>query len=246
MQKVIKMKALRIIALAAALALAKPAMSDDIFKGRKGPTDVQLDLRAGLIRNEAGIETLANTLIMKYWPESASIWGFTATPYKFTNGIKGTGDLSVGAGPRIVINDGKLSFLPYVGAVLPTGQLSNRRFDEIIGFHGTYLAAGNKFEADVSAQYTFAGKKDGAEQPNEWYVGALAGGGSAKIRGIAGITHLQKTNRDSLTRLRAVGRYTFSKNMHLELAIEKGIASRNILKDYSAAVYFRWNIPNSK
>ena len=230
-----------------ALALLKgapPAVADDIYKGLKGSTDVQLDLRAGYIRNDKGIETIANTLIMKYWPENVSWWAFTITPYKFTNGTRGTGDMTVGAGPRMV--RGKFGFLPYVGAVLPTGQLSNGRFDEVVGLLGTYKTLDSKFEAGISTQYTFAGKKSGAEQPNEFYFGAVAGGGSLDLRAVGGLTYLRKGNGDFLTRLRAVIRYTFSKYLHIEFAAEKGVAGKNIPKDYSAALYVRVNIPNNK
>jgi len=230
----------------ATLALTTTAFADDIFKGCKGSTDIQMDARAGYICNDKGIETITNTLIMKYWADANSFWAFTITPYKFTNETSGTGDMTIGAGPRIVQMGGKLNLLPYVGANLPTGQLGNSRFDEIIGLLGTYKTIDNRFEADLAAQYTFAGKKNSAEQPNEFYFGAMAGGGSAKLRGVGGFTHLKRNNGDYLTKLRAVGRYTFSKNWHVELALEKGIASKNIAKESSVSIYIRWNIPNKK
>jgi len=222
------------------------AHADDISKGMRGPTNWQIDGQAFYLKRPSGLEALTNTFILKYWDgKTSGKWGFVIAPYKFTNGpdgsSNGTMDITLGGGPRFSTSN--LHFLPYFALTLPTGELGNQRHDEKIGLLATYLTSNKKFEVDIAAQYTFTGKdKEGINQSNELYVGLVLGGKiTDKIRSVAGFTAQRKGNGDYLLDIKSIMRYTFSKNVHVELVGETSVANRNILKKKDVGLQFRWN-----
>ncbi|MBW2991181.1 hypothetical protein KY348_05770 [Candidatus Woesearchaeota archaeon] len=231
-------------AIAAACALLKaftPSVvnADDISKGMRGPTNWQIDERVFYLKNQQGLESLTNTLFFKCWDNTK--WGFAIASYKWGSSGKGTTDITLGGGPQFT--SGNFYFLPYAAITLPTGELSNQRFDEKIGVLATYLNDNKKFEVDLALQYAFTGKNNqGINPPNELYVGMVSGGKlTSKIRGVAGVTVLRKDNSDYLLNLRSVLRYTFSRAVHIELVGDMSISSNNIPKKKDVGLQLRWN-----
>jgi len=235
-----------ILALAAMMTcLSGKGYADDIFKGVRGPSNWQIDTRAGFSSNEKGLESITSTAIIKYWDgEDSGKWFFITIPYKSIRDAKGSsdgiGDITVGGGPRFKI--GKANIMPYLSVTLPAGIIGNKRFDESIGANATYLY--KDFDVDITFQHTFTGEsKSGFNPPDETYFGIITGGKlTDEIRGGIGSTITIKSNGDYLNRIKTILRYSLSKRVHIELVGEKGITSKNIPLDYAVSAYVRWNL----
>ncbi|MEK6963805.1 MAG: transporter [Nanoarchaeota archaeon] len=234
-------------------ALATSASADDITKGVRGPTPLQLDDRVSYSQNEKGVQSFGNTLILKYWDgNQLGKWMFASLPYRYvsspTKETTGFGDLTLGGGPRGRI--GNLHFLSYGALTLPTGAefISAERTDLKLGTFVTYLTLDKKFEIDKSFEYTLTGETpQHVNPPNEFAFGFVVGRQiTEKIKFAVGLTHLLKedalTKEDPyLTNLRIVGRYTPSPTIHFETIIDVGIKSHELPKGKSVTVLARYN-----
>jgi len=230
------------------LATASSNVSaDDIFKGMRGPTNLQADIRTVYSKNKIGTRAVTNTLIGKYWDgDKSGKWGFIGLPYKFVhskNGyVKGLGDILIGFGPRGRI--GNLHWFLYGGATLPIGdtegkiKLGNGRYDIKLGTFATLLSSDKKFHIDGSLEYNFTGK----EALNEISTGMVAGAKvTDKLRSAAGLTYFNNGNGHSVNS-RGVVRYTHSEKLHFELVGDYGIGSNGTLsKSNSIGLFTRYN-----
>lgn len=226
--------------------------ADDILKGVKGPTNLQIDYRVSLSKNEKNIETIANDVILKYWDgDKFGKWGFVNTPFKYIDSSsgsdKGLSDISVGFGPRGRIDN--FHWLSYLAFTFPTGdsegeiQLGNGRLDTKIGLIPTYLFNNGTYEIDSLLEYNFTGEnKKGINPPNVVYGGLLFGRKiTDKLRLAIGFTDLIKENGDYSLSSRSVLRHTFSSTLHLELVGDIGVKSKNMPQSNSLGIYIRYN-----
>lgn len=240
-------------ALIAGIGLSSLAHADDIYKGVRGPTNIQLDSRVSYTENEQNVKMTIGNVILKYWDgDKLGIWGFLNLPYKNisnpSKSAQGLGDVFLGAGPRGRIKE--LHWISYAGAILPTGDkkskpsLGNGRTDTKIGLIGTYLRNDKKYELDGIIEKSFTGENDsGVNPPDELYVGMLGGGKiTKKLRFATGATALIKSNHDNVVNLKAVFRYILSPKLHFEFALDKGVSGKNIPKSKSVGFYMRNNL----
>ncbi|MBI2173027.1 MAG: hypothetical protein HYT73_02325 [Candidatus Aenigmarchaeota archaeon] len=235
---------LRTIAITPILiaALSGEGRASDVVIGTRGPTSYQLDQRAAYSQN-SGSQSLTLNTIPKYWTgKESGFWAGANIPYKHTESSNGLGDVTLFGGPRGTVSagGGNFHFLSYIGETLPTGGLmGNSRYDTRVGVHGTYLSAGRRFEADMTAEYSMTGK----ERPDEIFGGVLAGGGGKRLRGAAGFTGLRR--KDGYTAgLRGVARLTPPRDnrFHVEFVGDAAVKAKNIRKSRSAAVFLRYNL----
>lgn len=240
-----------LVAIAACAALTHPALADDIYKGVRGPTNLQLDDRISYNTNEKGVKALSNNLTLKYWDgDTAGKWFFVNAPYRYIhsseNTASGLGDLTLGGGPRGKM--GNLHFLSYGALITPTGNdqskpvLGTGRLDKKLGAFTTYLTPDKKFEMDGSIEYNFTGKdRQGKDVPNELAFGFVMGGKVTNTLRLAiGLTEFIKDS-DYLTNLRIVARYTISPHLHFEAFEDASLTSHNLPKIKSATALVRYN-----
>ena len=65
------------------LLWAHAVAADDMAKGARGPTNWQLDQRAGALFQQEDDTTIASTTILKYWDgDEWGKWGFMSVPLK--------------------------------------------------------------------------------------------------------------------------------------------------------------------
>jgi len=251
------------------LTFAYVAKSDDIFKGVKGPTNWQADLRENYAqkRDSKGVSTITtiNNDLLKYWSgDNIGLFAFVNIPlYKtadneITNSA-GFGDLAFGAGPRGKISMGSYStsFLSYLGMTIPTAKsdskpaLGNDRTDLKAGIYTTTLNVDKSLECDVSFEYTSAGKNSkGAKGLDEIAAGAILGARLTEdnlLRVGLGVTSKYKVNPingwDHVYAPRAVIRITpTDMNWHVELIEDHDTATKNMPKGYSGTLVFRLNL----
>ncbi|HEA46384.1 MAG TPA: hypothetical protein ENH99_01230 [Candidatus Pacearchaeota archaeon] len=245
---------LRSYILAGSLTLAPvfaaDAYAQDIFIGRRGPTNAQLDGRISYSQSRNGTRTLANSMIFKYWDgDRFGKWGFVSLPYKFIDSPNGhndgLGDISIGFGLRGRINN--FHWFSYGALMLPTGDsegiaLGTGRYDKRMGLLTTYLTPDKKFEIDGLLEYKVVGEnREGINLPNELKTGFIAGGEiTDKIRFATGLTGLiRETN--CLINSRSVIRYTSSRSLYFELVGDVGINSRNTTTGKSIGFQARYN-----
>ncbi len=242
-----------LIGLAALVTSALPASADVIFKGARGPTDWQLDVRAAYARNEKGVETITETLFLKYWDgKQKGKWFFANVPYKHISSSHkesaGIGDITLGAGPRGTV--GNFHFLPYGGITLPTASvnsagtpaLGNGRHDLKAGCFVTYLTKGKGFEVDGSLEYAVTGEnRQKVNPPNELAAGFVVGGKLGHFRTAAGLTGFRRENGDYLLNARGTVRYIVSQKIHFEVIGDKTVQNENIPKATSVIGIMRYN-----
>ncbi len=176
-----------------ATVLADNAYCDSIAKGQRGPTEWQLDDRAGITEkvNDAGVKSrgMVSQNVLKYWNGGGKgLFAFGAVPYKSLESgkvkSKGLGGITLGGGPRgaFTNNIGSFHFLPYVSLTLPTGDskekpaLGNDRLDLKVGSGFTYLTKKNKGEIGAAIEYTKTGLGSRLGTSDELYGGVLVGG----------------------------------------------------------------------
>lgn len=223
------------------------AKADDFARGIRGPTRWQVDERISYSKNEKGLETVVNDNILKYW-DGNNIGKFAALmiPYKKFDDKRGFGDITFLLGPRATIKNFHL--IQYNGLTFPTGNyknnIGNGRYDAKLGLMYSYVPSLLEFHSVI--QYTFTGKnKQGINPSNEFYYGTIAGRNIAnKIKLGAGATFLYKTNKDYLTNLRTVMRYTISKRLFFEFLYDKSIDNKNIVKSNRIEFQARYNFGN--
>lgn len=225
----------RYILAGAALAglLATAASADDIYKGVRGPTPFQADVRTAL--SYSNTTTVTNTLILKYWNgNDYGTWAFVGLPYRFfldSPVHDGFGDASLGAGPRF--KAGPVNVLYYAALNFPTGNPKkgggNERRDIKIGCSATTMTPDKKLEFDVSGEISFTGKnRRNKDPPNESYFGFVAGEEFAKnYRCAVGLTHQNRSDAGHQTNARAVARYTRYKNIHFEIIGDRTIGAHS-------------------
>jgi len=197
------------------------ASANDIYIGPRGPTNWQLDLRAGYNekKDDKGniTKTITQTDVLKYWDGDKFGWfGYLNVPAfkKIDSGMAksaGFGDITFGVGPRgtFYFDDGKagtLHWIWYGGAVLPTGDvnakpsLGNDRADFKTGAFFTYLTPKKKAEIDAAVDYICAGRNSkGVQGMDEIYGGIIAGGvvldnSALELRLAGGINGKMKEN----------------------------------------------------
>src|SRR3989344_231900 len=256
------LKKLRNLALGGALMLSPYlANADDIFKGVRGSTNWQLDLRASYTQRtdskETTVKTFSDNVVLKYWDgDKIGLFGFFNIPaYKSvdngTSESRGFGDLTFGIGPRGKISlgeKGTLHFLSYAGPSMPTGDnhrnpaLGNDRLDIKTGIFSTYLTKNRAFEIDTSFEYTLAGENSkGIRGVDEMTAGAVVGGRITQdnlIRVAGGIESRFKEDLKEGWNYaygpRAVLRITPpNKNWHLELLGDYDMASKHLPDGFS-------------
>jgi len=220
-----------------------PAQADDIAVGMKGPTHWQLDGRF-FYAEKPGVRTETNTAIIKYWDDK--YFGFAAPSYKWTDSPagyeNGLDSIKLGFGPRgtIKLENGNLHWMAHGVLTIPMASASG--YDMAVDLLGTYLSNDKKFEADGKIEHKFTGTNESGINPaDETYFGVLAGGEIAKnTRLAAGPTFLYR-NGDYLLNGRAVLRYTFSPEMHIELVGDIGLDSSHIQEGHSIGLQLRRN-----
>lgn len=91
-------------------------------------------------------------------------------------------------------------------------------------------------------EYNFTGKnKKGVNQANEIYLSLFGAKElSDNLRFGVGLTDLIKEN-DYHLKLRLLGRYTISKNLHFELMGDLSLFNKNIPKSNDVGLFLRYN-----
>jgi hypothetical protein len=230
--------------LFALMLLYSAANADDIFKGVRGPTKVQADERV-MLSGSNGVETLANTLLLKYWDgKELGLFGYGAMSYKSNKNVSGFSDLTLAAGPRFTI--GNFNSIDYAAVVLPIGSegISNERTDMKIGSFNTMLSQDNSYGIDAVVEYTITGANNkGANLPNELYSSLMIEGKlDDNLRAAAGMTRLDKDDGKNLVNVRAILRYIPGKTWHAELVLDKTLHSFSIPQTTNAAIFVRYNL----
>jgi hypothetical protein len=251
------------------LAQSNTANADDIFKGVKGPTKWQLDLRESYMQKTdlKGLVTTTsiNNDVIKYWSgNNAGLFGFVNVPaYKtIDNGISksaGFGDIVLGVGPRGKFNldQGSFNFLSYVGVGVPTGDskckpaIGTDRYDMKAGIYTTTLNAKKTLELTTSLDYTRAGKtSSGVRGLDEIAFGAIVGARLIENNllriGLGFTSKYKEVSQGDWAHAyaaRAVVRITPpKKNWHVELIGEYDVNSRNMSKGYFTMAQLRINM----
>ncbi|MBI5061297.1 MAG: transporter [Candidatus Aenigmarchaeota archaeon] len=229
-----------------ALTMYTKAPASDIYIGRRGPTDWQLDQRVVSSENEKARSTTSTT-ILKYWDgDEHGKWWSVSLPYKHLEPNapaptqNGFGDLSLNLGPRG--RNGNFHWFLYSGLTLPTGGMGNDRTDMRFGGLFTQMSPDQKYEVDGSIDYNITGTdRNGIDPPDEFSAGILLGGEVAKnTRAAAGLTYLGKGN-DHSTNMKTVFRFTPSKKAHFELTYETPVSSRGIPRTSTICAIGRYN-----
>lgn len=260
------------------LNLATFVKANDIYIGARGPTEWQIDARLGISEKTdskgATTTTFTQNDVLKYWNTmikkdkgEAGVWAFANIPaYKsIDNGVSynsGFGDFTLGAGPRgsMSLGKGSLHGLAFGGAVFPTGametgklSLSGDRTDVFAGGFLTYfLDSKRKFEADLTVQYTFAGKNSKGTSGQNTLSGGLILGGrifenkNLEIRLAGGINGTLKETGDYACGPRAVIRATpklknGKRPIHFEILGDYDSSAKNMPQGYSLLGQIRYN-----
>lgn len=234
--------------IAGAASIASTSHADMIYKGARGPTEWQADVRPSFYRNEKA-SSAAMQNILKYWNgKDADVFAFASLPYRMNfepQESRGFGDVSFGIGPRFSVGDryGSAHSLSYAGMTLPAGSQGNKRRDAKAGTFWTFLTPKNGFEVDASLEYAKTGRNDkGTNPPNETSTGAIAGmQAGKKFRVAAGGTML-KRDENYISNFRASARYTPSKRHHAEVMVERGFRSKGIPKGTMLVFVYRRNL----
>jgi hypothetical protein len=173
------------------------ANANDIYIAPRGPTNWQIDFRAGYSEktddNGNTTKTTTQNDVLKYWDGDKFGWfGYANIPaYKEVNNGKsssrGFGDVALGFGPRgtFYLDEGKsgsFHWIGYSGAVLPTADvrvpvLGNDRIDIKSGAFFTYLTPKKKAEIDMVVDYICAGKNGKGVQGQDSISGGIIVGG---------------------------------------------------------------------
>jgi len=208
----------------------------NIFNGVRGPTPWQLDYRMLFAEKENDASSLTQVLILKYWDgDGLGKWGFVGVPYLSGDAKNGFGSVSIGGGPRGKI--GKLNWISFGGLTF-VDQGDSKSVDKRLGLFTTYLTEDKDLEFTNTLEYRFKGED---ALPDELKLGSVAGGKIAdKLRAVGGFNGIRKDG-DYLINLRALLRYTHSKQFHLEVVGEQGIKSKGIPKGTSIGFYARYN-----
>jgi len=233
--------------LSAITLAAAPATADDIFKGMRGPTNWQLDVRAAHNENDHST-TNTGTAILKYWDgDEFGKWFFANLNYKELNTrstvTSGLSDVTIGGGPRGRM--GNLHILPYGAVTIPSGSdVSSERTDTRAGILATYLAEHEAFEIDGSFERVWTGTNaKGFNAPDEYAAGAIVGGRtSQRTRLAGGIAGTFRDNGEYETRVRAVWRGTRSKVEHLEIIVDIGLKAHGLPKHSGVTIIYRRNL----
>ncbi|MBP7708483.1 hypothetical protein KA107_02265 [Candidatus Pacearchaeota archaeon] len=221
-----------------ALTLALNANAQSVFNGLRGPTNFQIDDRAGYSSKESQAgqttETTGNNFLLKYWNGTNSgLFGFVNVPYKKVESgtleSEGLGDVTFGVGPRFEtrIGEAKLGILSYAGASLATGDekekpsLGTGRDDFKAGILGTLLSGSKKYEADFGLDYL---QTKGRKVSNEINGGIVLGGKvHENLRFVAGPVFNYKEGGENDSD------YSSSGRLNLRFTPEKGSAIAEVL-----------------
>lgn len=224
----------------------------DIFNGTRGPTNWQLDTRITYAKNENGVETIANNLILKYWDgENLGKWGFInlrcKSTYPSNESRNEIGKISIGMGPRGKIDNLYLtSYGALTSSIGNTDKgisLGSGQSDIKLGLLATYLISDKKYSVDGSLEYNFTGKDNkGINLPNQISAGLLGGGKvTDKIRLSTGLEGLIKEDGGYLLNSRTVCKYTASQSLCFELVGDAGIDAKKIPKKNRVTFLTRYN-----
>lgn len=239
------------IGLMNSMYCAKPADAQDVTGGKKGPTDWQFVNRSIVSNNSAGLETLANQTIIKYWPgKKHGIYAFAILPYKrISNSTKessGLGDITLAAGPRGISSSGKIHWISYLGLTMPTGnnknipKLGNGKTDFRVGSNITLDM--NSYEGDIVLEYIKTGTKKNQKKPDEYNLNVLAGTHSRnKIKLATGVITNFQDNGNYTLASRSVIRYNISQLYQLQLVGDIGFKQKNLPKTNSLSMIVRYN-----
>lgn len=245
--------------LATLLLASGEVKGDSIFRGMRGPSDWQADVRLGVSQreNKAGETTsVVNNNVLKYWDgDKTGKFSYLSIPFKDisagNNYNSGLGDISFGFGPRVRYANsfGEVQILSHVGLVAPTGDtdkrpnLGNGRWDFKTGFGLTYLTPSKKKEVDCAFDYTLANGKNVSDDVSFGLLGAHTIGKNIRLgSGLIGTYKLGgKGDGDYVLTSRTALRYTFSKKCHLELWGDIDIAAKNLPSGFGITAMVRYN-----
>jgi hypothetical protein len=261
--------ALTRIGLTALLALSSigsgEAKADSIFKGVRGPTNLQLDQRVSFGERETlpnKTQTTSDNTILKYWSgNQLGAFGFVNVPYKEISkgnaSSDGLGDINIGLGPRGKLDFGQygsLNFLSCAGLTLPTGDnkvkhaLGSGRLDNKAGLFTTYLSKNKRLETDASIEYTSTGKDGLGNKPSdELAAGIVAGGQIARnLRLVGGLTGNYKcggkNEGDYSFGPRANMRYIVSLRTHFEIVADYYSINKDMPRGFGLTAIMRINL----
>jgi hypothetical protein len=224
----------------AALALMGKVYADDFAKGVCPPTGQQLETM--LIQTNTGSAS-SFSLVQRPKYFGKTIGGIAILPYTWnSNGTKGMGDSTFLF--CVLAKQGTSNYIPFLGMKFPSGELSSKTYDLSIGTFATYWLNNKKAEVDGIIQYTNTGATpQGINQPNQLYLGIIAGGLVAKnLRMAAGPKITAKTNGDYQLAVRAGVKYIVG-DWFFEVLADKVLAYSNMPGGTRIEVQARRNPP---
>ena len=252
-------KLLKSVSLACIILAAQNSCADSIFRGMRGPTEWQGDVRVGISERENSkgktISIVSNN-ILKYWDgDRVGKFGYLAVPFKHidtgNSHNSGLGDISFGVGPRLRYTNsfGEIQILSHVGLVAPTGDsdnkpsLGNDRFDFKSGFGLTYLTPGKKGEIDCALDYTMVNQEDISDDLSFGLLGVSKLGKNMRFgTGVIGNYKIGgKSDGDYLLTSRTALRHIFSKKLHAEIWGDIDIAKKNLPSGFGITAMVRYN-----
>jgi hypothetical protein len=212
------------LALAGSMLLVPSnAHADDLYKGVRGPTPWQLDLRFGHSANEEESRSTALS-VLKYWDgDEIGGWGFVALPYALVpkSGLSG---FSIGGGLRGRIKN--FHFLSYSKFTRSQGKYKSN----IGAFFSTFSQDG---------KYEITGSVDYGINDHTLNAGFVAGGNITERIRLAPGFKVTKNKEGYVVDNRWVLRYTHSKKLHFEVLQDFGLGNS---QRYSTTVLARINI----
>lgn len=230
------MKRTGVLAIAMLAATYAPlAKADDIFKGMRGPTSSQIDVRVGQ-RQDESVSATSGNLILKHWTgDEQGYWGFASLSHQAISSPLGTHsneNLTLGAGRRGTI--GKFHFLSYAGATLPIGEKDVRPSPRA-GLFGTYLTQRHDLDFAIEQAWRH-------DAPDILSGGILLGRRiDDRFRIGAGATGKMLSNDNYALGARAVLRYTQSPKLHFELIGDRDVSTHGLSSGKSFTLLGRLN-----
>lgn len=254
-------------ALAATLSTAPTVRAEDFLIGTRGPTPLQFDHGINFVRKETAQTKSDNWIqsnVIKYWTgKERGFFAIGALPYKFLeNGLQesaGWGDLTLKIGPRGTEDLGKYGSFHWIvaaGAGFPLGDaeampvLGTGRYDFKGGFTTTWLDIAKKNECTTAFEYakplTLYRGKAAADEINAGFIVGRKLNETWRVgAGLRGTLKVgEPSDGDYVLKVRALARYTFPQNKmwHLELIVDKSIATKHMPDEMSAALLVRYNL----
>jgi hypothetical protein len=201
------------------------AQADDLFKGVRGPTPWQLDIRYQHSRTEDDSKSTALS-ILKYWDgDKIGKWFFAVLPYEIRR-EGGFNSVSAGGGLRGRVDN--LNWISY-SSVSKTQD----------GFKGNVGAFFTLFFQDK--EYEVTGSVDYGINDGTLNMGFVAGGNITDRIRLAPGFKISRNEGDYAVANRWAFRYTFSRSAHFELLQDFGVKSEGNPKTVESVALMRYN-----